>query len=49
MDAVVTIAALASAFAVYRLEKRHEALAKHVLDLEERIKYVLSDSDYDED
>jgi hypothetical protein len=49
MEAIVTIAALASAFAVYRLEKKHDALVAHVLNLEERLKLRSSIHDDDDD
>jgi hypothetical protein len=41
MEAIVAVAALAAAFAVYRLERKHDALVRHVLDLEDRLRVLL--------
>ena len=48
-DVLVSIAACAAFYSVYRLEKKHDALVAHVFALEDRLKHVLRNAADDDD
>jgi hypothetical protein len=49
IDALVAVSAVTALFTVWRLEKKHDALAKHVFDLEDRLSHLLKDIDDDDE